>query len=157
MKPLSVNVSVDTGEPVEECMGVIDKYLQKEMDKEQQELAESTLEEQLVFLGSMRNISPPRVRHFGLNPSIISTGKARGLFETDRKGNVNPVFRRIRMLESELQAGQSVYRIVDGKVQKVTVVGVNGDKARVAPDEPGSDVEEQDSRELGEVNPDESK
>ena len=116
-----------TEENVDECLGIIDKYLQKEKNKQDAEddargdLKESSLKEQMVFLSSMGSITPQRVRSFGLDPSIIRKAQIAKIIETTPNGTMRGNHYRGRLMEDDLEPGQSVYRIKDGKVQKVVV------------------------------------
>jgi len=146
---------------VDECMGIIDRYLNKEQRKakpQQNEAAaalkSASLTEQLIFVSSMPQVSPQMVRKFGLDPSLIRKAQIAKMVETSSAGIIRGL-NKGRLLEQDLKPGQSVYRVKGGKVQQVTVVGQTGQAVQVASGTKGDEVEDVDPKELSSEEPEE--
>lgn len=146
-----------TPDSVTECMGIITSYLDKEVRKAKRQeisLKECSLQEQLVCLNSATRVTAGLMTGWGISPSILQKAVSRGVLREENgvyRGSRN--IRTQKLLEDELKPGQSVYRVKDGKVQQMQVVGVDGSRVSVANGEVGSEVEEEDPTKLSAENP----
>lgn len=149
---------------IEECVGIIDRYLQKEEKRvasggpsdAAENLRNASLNEQLIFVSSLRNVTPANLRKYGLSETLIrkaQIAKLIGPIPGGGKSGHLTGLNRGHLLEADLLPGQSVYRVLDGIVQKATIVGNDGGKPTVASAEVGSEVEEQEKEDLAVENP----
>lgn len=142
---------------INECMGIINQYLDKEQKKKPDEaisLKECTLTEKLVLLNQAGRVTATIAKQWGIDPFTIQ--KALGQRVLQESGGVYYGSRNVRLqklLEGNLEPGQAVYRVQDGKVQKLSVVGENSGKVQVA-GEVGAPVEEEDPTKLATEDPD---
>lgn len=142
---------------VEECREIIDRFLDREMAASEEEdhaghLSEASNGEKLCFISSLPAVTPTILGRYGVS----------GLFqEAVRCGAIIPgiggFFRgnpmKHRLIENNLKPGQWVYRVKDGKVQRVMVVSDDPSHVAVAGSEPGSPVDEENPEGLATEKP----
>ncbi len=148
---------------IEECMGVIDKYLQKEErrvaigpDEAAENLKKASLTEQLIFVGTLRNVTAANLRKYGLSETLIRKAELAKLVGpipgASRSGHLTGLNRGF-ILEGNLKPGQSIFRVEDGKVQQAMIVGDETGKPAVASADIGSTVDEEEEEHLATENP----
>lgn len=114
---------------------------------------ELTEKHQLIALSLLNEVGTrSRYIKLGFSPEAISKAVHQRILQCSHSQVLSPGLPRFRKrILEDIETGDNVYRVVDGKLTKAVVVGVEGDSIQTVNPELGSEVEEDPSNDVSSV------